>query len=472
MIIGYLNNTPQKISIKRICQVYYLRWWYNGWHYWAFKPGQQSLITEGEKYRTIGTKSVLMGSGQITYEQCEAIRTIMNTREVYILTSDGWKNVSVAPGSLVVFDNQASGYEVELSVKIGSKEISQTGFSPIVNIPAIPIPDPGLCEAIIGTQIWMCKNYDSNFPGSKVYNDDEANRAIYGGLYSFAQIMTPGFCPGGWHIPTLKEWQDLITFLGGTAGGKLKEVGTNHWNAPNTGAVDTFGFKALGAGSYFAAYNFYGLKTVSNIWANANDDTKSYFVNIFHNSSDLTISSSSVNNYYFSVRLIKDVTAPLVTYNDYFLPSQDGLLAMYAELKAYNVGNFADTEYWSSSEGDDSNAYYSEFATTGEIGGASKSQSHYVRACRAFTSLINYNLRDIGPAGGLVFWKSGNNYMECPLTDQSAGKVWSNIDSVAVGATAQGTAIGTGQANTTAIINQVGHMDSAAKLCDDLVIIH
>ena len=42
----------------------------------------------------------------------------------------------------------------------------------------------------------------------------------------------------------------LKTFLGGeaAAGGKVKEVGTTHWNAPNTGATNETGFTAVGGG--------------------------------------------------------------------------------------------------------------------------------------------------------------------------------------------------------------------------------
>ena len=84
-----------------------------------------------------------------------------------------------------------------------------------------------------------------------------------------------------------------------------------------------------------------------------------------------------------------------------------------------------------------------------------------------YVSIPSYNLRDIGQAGGLIFWKSGNNYLEAAPSDQGLSLNWSNINTL-IGATAQGTAIGAGQANTTAIINQVGHTDSAAKLCNDI----
>ena len=50
--------------------------------------------------------------------------------------------------------------------------------------------------------------------------------------------------------------------------------------------------------------------------------------------------------------------------------------------------------------------------------------------------------------------------------DQSAGIAWSNITSTAIGTT--GTVIGTGQANTTAIVSQSGSTSGAAWLCNDL----
>ena len=49
--------------------------------------------------------------------------------------------------------------------------------------------------------------------------------------------------------------------------------------------------------------------------------------------------------------------------------------------------------------------------------------------------------------------------------DQSTGCAWSNITTILIGTT--GTAIGTGLANTTAIIGQSGHTSSAAKVCYD-----
>jgi uncharacterized protein (TIGR02145 family) len=587
-----------RFTVKKVCHVYYLRWWYNGWHYWAFKPGQQSINTEGEKYRTVGSKSVLMGTGQITYEQCEAIRTILNTREVYILTSDGWKNITITTGSVVVYDNQINGYEIELSAKIGSKEISITGFSPIIPdvpiyppdvivivtiieavftitftgtcpitidwgdgsapevfiltaaettvthdytgsgggekmividgeeciktieapndeivviiipptateleeliipgnlLPEIPVIPPtvplvvlditnnplAICQVQIGTQVWMCKNYGSDFPGSKVYNNDEANRAIYGGLYTFNQAITEGFCPYGYHVPTDTEWQELIDYVGGDAiaGGKLKAIGTTYWNAPNTGADNSFGFDARGTG--------YGYLS-SGEMVYVENKVNGYFLTKSIGSLGAPyIAAVNMSNYmadayivnlppyiFFGVRLIRNWAGVITpaTFNDYFLPSKNELNEMFVELDSHSVGGFATAYYWSSSEtlGGDS-AWFQAFGSGGGQGGQYKTFAFHVRACRAFTSAVPYSLRDVGPAGGLIFWNSGSDYLEAAPSDQSSSQIWSNI-STDIGVAAQGIAIGTGQANTTAIVSQVGHTSSAAKLCNDLIV--
>jgi uncharacterized protein (TIGR02145 family) len=314
--IGVRNDFPQKISIRRPCQGYYLRWYYNGWHYWFFQPGRLSLTTEGEKYRTIGTRSVMMGSGQITREQTQAIRTIMNTREVYLLTVDGWKNIRIEPGSVVIYDNQINGSEIEFKTIIGSKQISITGFSPITDVPVVPIPDPGLCPMIIGTQIWMCKNYDTNFPGSKVYDNDEANRAIYGGLYTFAQIMSPGFLPAGWHVPSNDEWNTLITYAGGpgAAGGRLREASAlGHWNLGIDG-TDNYFMAIRGAGCFDGGFIEQLTNTRLRTSTAMYDPDKTWSVRFAYDSNAVTTSLNITDwDNFLPVRLIKDTPAPPLT---------------------------------------------------------------------------------------------------------------------------------------------------------------
>lgn len=117
---------------------------------------------------------------------------------------------------------------------------------------------PGFEEIRVGSQVWMKKNWDAKYPGSKVYNDDENNRDVYGGLYTHGQILASDFCPDGWHVPTEAEVDILIAELLGAAvaGGKMKDIGW--WDAPNTGADDSSGFKAMPGGEFDTVFHLLG----------------------------------------------------------------------------------------------------------------------------------------------------------------------------------------------------------------------
>lgn len=71
--------------------------------------------------------------------------------------------------------------------------------------------------------------------------------------------------------------------------------------------------------------------------------------------------------------------------------------------------------------------------------------------------------------GGIVFWTTpdGQHGLIASLHDLDAGNgvVWSNIVNIGVGISARD--FYDGSKNTAAIINQSGHTNSAAKLCDD-----
>ncbi|MDX9801084.1 MAG: DUF1566 domain-containing protein [Spirochaetia bacterium] len=82
-----------------------------------------------------------------------------------------------------------------------------------------------------------------------------------------------------------------------------------------------------------------------------------------------------------------------------------------------------------------------------------------------------YAIGDKGPSGvGIVFYVTdgGLHGLEVAPVDQDTGTVWSNnYSGFANGSTALPAEIGTGSANTDAIIAQTGHTGSAAKICRD-----
>jgi uncharacterized protein (TIGR02145 family) len=94
-----------------------------------------------------------------------------------------------------------------------------------------------------------------------------SNLTTYGYLYNWyaakgifrtgviASTDTLNICPSGWHVPSDEEWTTLTTFLGSSAGGKMKST-SSLWNSPNTGADNMSRFTALPGG--FRAENVRG----------------------------------------------------------------------------------------------------------------------------------------------------------------------------------------------------------------------
>jgi hypothetical protein len=182
---------------------------------------------------------------------------------------------------------------------------------------------------------------------------------------------------------------------------------------------------------------------------------------------DLTIS--------FVVPCVKaPYVVPDVQYNDWFLPSADLVSYMWENVKEFGVGGFANDYYQTSVE---LGAFQNWAVNFADGSGAAilKSVPARVRACRSFTTTDVYALRDQGPAGGLICLviDNGSNftYYESAPSDQSSAAQWSNVIDVAVGLVSPGQySESESQNNTTAIINQVGHITSAAKLCDELIV--
>lgn len=87
--------------------------------------------------------------------------------------------------------------------------------------------------------------------------------------------------------------------------------------------------------------------------------------------------------------------------------------------------------------------------------------------------ISDYPVGSTGPSGGLIFYDKGIysygwRFLEAAPTDQSTGIRWNvSYDGVLV---STGTAIGSGQANTDAIVNAYGAGSYAAQMCNDLIV--
>ncbi len=154
----------------------------------------------------------------------------------------------------------------------------------------------------IGMQVWMKENLktthyangtaiplvtgDSNWVAltstSKSYcwyNDDIANKATYGALYTWAAVMNgalsttknpsgiQGVCPTGWHLPSDAEWTQMEIYLAnnghnydGTTGGVRAKIAkslasTSGWDSSSTtGSVGNSDYPAYRNKSGFTAF--------------------------------------------------------------------------------------------------------------------------------------------------------------------------------------------------------------------------
>lgn len=168
----------------------------------------------------------------------------------------------------------------------------------------------------IGNQIWMAENFKAvrtaagqNLQGVYVYDENNSNAGEYGRLYTWPAAVQAA--PTGWHLPTKEEWDELIRVAGGTsvAGGKLKETGTTHWNAPNTGATNSIGFTAIGGGFRGPDGIFYDLGKHGSYWGTANNAQVPYCIYIYYNYSNLITEVSPIDitsGIAFAVRYVKD----------------------------------------------------------------------------------------------------------------------------------------------------------------------
>ncbi len=162
----------------------------------------------------------------------------------------------------------------------------------------------------IGNQIWMKENlkttkykngdnipqitdefmpaYTSTGTGAyKNYNNDIGIAEVYGRHYNwFAVSDSRGICPEGWRAPNNSDFITLINNVGGiSGGGNLKETGLSHWSSPNTGATNSYGFKALGSGGIGITSQLDQINNSSNLWSiTSGDSSGAYYMRLAHDS--------------------------------------------------------------------------------------------------------------------------------------------------------------------------------------------
>ncbi len=113
---------------------------------------------------------------------------------------------------------------------------------------------PNLDYVVIGEQTWSQINTTAVIEGSWKFSEipsdpkypqrlyayrEDRYISCYGRLYSLDAAL--GACPEGWHLPSVEEWKELMTVLGGRSVDALNSLRPN----------GSSGFNAFPAGKYY-----------------------------------------------------------------------------------------------------------------------------------------------------------------------------------------------------------------------------
>ena len=147
----------------------------------------------------------------------------------------------------------------------------------------------------IGEQIWFAENLNYESKNSWCYDNKSDYCSKYGRLYTWDNAKDA--CPKGWHVPNLKEWQQLISYLGGdfVAGGLLLSGGDSKFNAICGGL--------RGTGGKFDKIHELGVFWTSTELEDMIDIAWMYVVNL---RTVEVYSSNTMKSDAFSIRCIKD----------------------------------------------------------------------------------------------------------------------------------------------------------------------
>ncbi len=190
----------------------------------------------------------------------------------------------------------------------------------------------------IGDQCWLRENInngtrinaslspaDNGSIEKNCYNDVESNCNTYGGLYNWNEMMeyststgSKGICPTEWHVPTDAEWCTLAQYVdptvnctsyeysGTDVGLKLKETGTTHWSAPNSGSTNSSGFTAMPGGLRSETNLFQNITDYGNYWTSSQYNTSNAdYYQLF--SAESRIKHNFIDKHSgLSIRCIKD----------------------------------------------------------------------------------------------------------------------------------------------------------------------
>jgi len=174
----------------------------------------------------------------------------------------------------------------------------------------------------IGGKTWMAENLNYPAGNSWCYENDESNCKIYGRLYDWKTARMA--CPAGYHLPSVKEWDELAVAGGGqrksaafsgideifywnNVGGTLKSTsGWNDADGKSGNGTDEFGFSALPGGVRLPDGTFSSAGDNGNWWSATEVGSGSAFTRDMNSGVDFVSEGNFVKSLGLSVRCLQD----------------------------------------------------------------------------------------------------------------------------------------------------------------------
>ena len=155
---------------------------------------------------------------------------------------------------------------------------------------------------------WLAENLRYEGIAHYAPNGDDNNIQRYGCLYKWEDALKA--IPEGWHLPSKKEFETLLTNVGYSDNNSSKtsiNLRATTWND----GLDTYGFGALPAGRYedgsyylFSSGAYLCFNACAFCWSATECDANSAYY-LYLGRDDARVSYNNKTNY-FSVRCIKD----------------------------------------------------------------------------------------------------------------------------------------------------------------------
>lgn len=114
-----------------------------------------------------------------------------------------------------------------------------------------------------------------------------------------------GICPNGWHVPNVMEWNDMLTYCGGTVNGSANLKSREGWYDGGNG-IDIYGFCGLPAGCAIGG-KILEIGVDTYWWVNGSySNNDAYVIFMHYSDNDKLYLNYSEKSNALSVRCVKD----------------------------------------------------------------------------------------------------------------------------------------------------------------------